>query len=81
MPTDCTNTITALLKEIRPEANFADSADYVADGLIDSFDIVTLVATIDKTYAISIPGLDIVPDNFRSVGAINALVQKHRASP
>ena len=43
--------ITDILKEIRPEFDFTTSTDFMADGMLDSFDMVTLVATLDKTEA------------------------------
>ena len=33
------------------------------DGLLDSFDIVSLVSILEETYKIKIDGLDIVPEN------------------
>lgn len=69
--------ILAILKEIRPESDFSTSTDFLADGLLDSFDMVTLVSTLDKSFGISIDGVDIVPENFSSVDTIRALLVKH----
>ena len=68
--------IMAMLSEIRPEFNFADSDDFVMDGLLDSFDIISLSSMLEEKYGITIDGLDIVPENFASVEAIVALVKK-----
>lgn len=68
-----------ILKEIRPEFDFRDSSDFIADGMLDSFDVVTLVAALDKTYGISIPGMDIVPENFANLRTIESLLCKYRA--
>ena len=68
--------IMAMLSEIRPEFNFADSDDFVMDGLLDSFDIISLSSMLEEKYGITIDGLDIVPENFASVDAIIALVNK-----
>jgi acyl carrier protein len=68
--------IADILKEIRPEFDFTTSNDFMADGMLDSFDMVTLVATLDKTFGISIPGTDIVPENFQNIGTIEALLRK-----
>jgi acyl carrier protein len=68
--------IAEILKEIRPEFDFSASNDFLADGMLDSFDMVTLVATLDKTFGISIPGTDIVPENFQNIGTIEALLRK-----
>ena len=68
--------IADILKEIRPEFDFTTSQDFIGDGMLDSFDMVTLVATLDKTFGISIPGTDIVPEHFQNVQTIEALVRK-----
>lgn len=72
-------TIIEILKEIRPEFDFSGSRDFISDGMLDSFDVVTLVAALDKQYGISINGTDIVPENFKNVEAIEALLRKSGA--
>jgi acyl carrier protein len=74
-------TVAELLKEIRPEFDFTQSNDFMADGMLDSFDMVTLVAALDKAYGISVPGTEIVPENFQNVQTIEALVKKCGANP
>jgi acyl carrier protein len=71
--------IVSILNEIRPEFDFTSSSDFIADGMLDSFDVVTLVAALDEKYGISIDGMDIVPENFQSVKAIAALLKKNGA--
>lgn len=66
-----------ILREIRPESSFSSSHDFLDDGLLDSFDIVMLVSSLDKTFGISIEGTEIVPENFRDLEAIRALLRKH----
>ncbi|HSY49344.1 MAG TPA: acyl carrier protein [Thermoanaerobaculia bacterium] len=66
-----------ILTEIRPESSFSESHDFLDDGLLDSFDIVMLVSSLDKTFGISIEGIEIVPENFRNLEAIRALLRKH----
>ena len=72
-------SIAEMLKEIRPEFDFATSGDFIADGMLDSFDVVTLVAALDKNYGISINGTDIVPENFKNVETIEVLLRKNGA--
>ena len=69
-------TLPEILKEIRPEFDFSASSDFMADGMLDSFDMMTLVATLDKTYGISIQGTDIVPENFKNLETIGALLRQ-----
>ena len=70
-------TISEILKGIRPEFDFTGSSDFIADGMLDSFDVVTLVATLDKTHGISIDGTDIVPEHFQNLESIAALLRKY----
>ena len=69
--------ITEILSEIRPEFDFTDSNNFFEDGYIDSFDLISLVATLDKEFNIKIKGTDIVPENFRNIDAINSLLQNY----
>ncbi len=70
------NEILDMLKEIRPEFDFEDSEDFVMDGLLDSFDIISLSNMLEEKDAITVDGLDIVPENFASLVSIEALVKK-----
>ena len=70
------NDIVAMLAELKPEFNFEESSDFVMDGLLDSFDIISLTSMLEEKYDITVDGLDIVPENFCSVEAIAGLVKK-----
>jgi acyl carrier protein len=73
-------SVEQILTELRPEFDFTASVDFIADGMLDSLDVVTLVAELDKTFNISIDGLDIVPAHFRNLRSIRALLQKYLPS-
>lgn len=73
--------VPAILNQIRPEADFTQSQDFFEDGLLDSFDLVTLVSEIDQSYGVSIDGMDIVPANFANVAAIEALLVRNGVTP
>ena len=68
--------VLEMLAELRPEFDFTDSDDFIADGLLDSFDIISLTSLLEEEYDIKIDGLDIVPENYSSVDAIVDLVEK-----
>lgn len=70
------NEILNMLKELRPEYDYTNSKDFITDGLLDSFDIISLSNMLEEKYEITIDGLDIVPENYSSVEAIVALVKK-----
>ena len=75
--TELNQTIHTILSELRPEADFTASTDYLTDGLLASTDIVSLVAYLDGRYGISIEGTDILPEHFSSVATIANLLGKY----
>lgn len=70
-------TIYSVLQEIRPEFDFRTSNDFIEDGFLDSFDVVTLVAELESRFQILVDALDILPENFCSAEAIAAIVKKN----
>ena len=69
--------ILDLLTEIRPEFDFGASTNFIEEGMLDSFDIVSLVASLDEEFGISIDGTEIIPENFSSVDSIFQLLVKN----
>ena len=69
-------TLMKILVELRPDVDFKDNKELVDGGELDSFDIVSLVGELCDAYDIEIGAEDIVPENFNSVEAIMAMVQK-----
>ena len=66
-----------ILQEIRPEFEFIQSSNFIEDGMLDSFDIVSLVTTLDEKFEISIDGMDILPENFMTIDSIVNLLIKN----
>lgn len=71
------NRIIEILSEIRPEVDFNVDVNFFESGILDSFDVVTLVTALDEEYKISIDGLDVLPDNFSTVNTIVVLLSKY----
>lgn len=71
------NKILFILKGIRPEFEFTEIDNFFDEGLLDSFDLVTLVSELDKTFGIHIDGMDIVAENFKNIEAIENLLKKN----
>ena len=70
-------TIIAILNELRPEFDFSESVNFIEEGMLDSFDVINLVDTLDNEFGISIDGSDILPKNFSSVDGIIELLKKN----
>jgi acyl carrier protein len=70
--------ILSVLKEIRPEIEtFSSSENFILEGLLDSFDMVLLVAELDKNFNISIDGEEVTLENFMNLSSISSLITKH----
>ncbi len=76
--TEMKEQIIGILKEIRPEFEFDGVENFFDEGMLDSFDLMTLVSTLDERFAIKIDGMDILPENFANVDAIEALITRSR---
>ena len=64
----------ALLEDIRPDVDFRNTNTLVTDGFIDSFDIVTIIASIENEFSVEIPVDSMLPENFESAEAIMKLI-------
>ena len=69
--------IYEMLEEIRPEFDFKESDDFVEDGYLDSFDIVTLVSMMEEEYDVVINNLNMLPENFSNVDTICTLISNN----
>jgi acyl carrier protein len=65
-----------ILNDLHPDVDFETEERLVDDKILDSFDIVSLIAEINEAYDIAITAKDILPENFNSAKALYALIQK-----
>ena len=68
--------VLKLLRETNDEIPDDAQVNLLAAGLIDSFDIVNIVAALEEHFGIEISAEEIVPENFGSVENMAALVEK-----
>ena len=64
-----------LFKEFKDD--FSQAVNFVEEGMLDSFDVINLVTTLDEEFGISIDGTDVLPENFSSIDAIERLLKKN----
>ena len=65
-----------ILNNLHTDVDFETEERLVDDKILDSFDIVSLIAEINETFDIAITAKDILPENFNSAKALYALIQK-----
>ncbi len=68
-----------ILQDLHPEVDFLTADGLIDRGILDSFDIITLVAEIDDCYGVAIPAEELRPENFNSAEAIFALIRQLEA--
>lgn len=68
-----------ILTELRPEFDFTqEGVNFIEEGMLDSFDMISLVSELDAQFGISIDGIDIVPENFGTLEDIIATIKRNQ---
>lgn len=65
-----------ILSGMHPDVDFTTEEHLIDNGILDSFDIVSLIAEITEEYGVGVTAKDIVPENFNSAKALYALIQR-----
>ena len=56
--------------------SITDGANLIDEGIVDSFEVVNIVMELEEAFDIEIEAENVVPENFKTVDAIVALVEK-----
>lgn len=71
--------IIKILTELRPEFDFTqEGVNFIEEGMLDSFDVVSLVSDMEEEFGVLIDGTEILPENFCTVESIEALINKSK---
>lgn len=68
--------IIDILQDINPDIDYKNRTDLIDAHLLDSLSIISLIAELEDTFDVTIPAVDIIPDNFNSVKAISELIER-----
>lgn len=68
--------ITALIGEVKPGLAPDPQEELVKTGLLDSVDIMALVMALSEEFDLEVTPLDLKEENFHTVQAILALVER-----
>jgi len=68
--------IFEILNDINPDVDYEAETALVDDDILDSFELVSLVSELNSCFNINITVVDFVPENFNSLSAIVALVER-----
>jgi acyl carrier protein len=64
---------------LRPDVELGDSDDFLKLGVIDSLGFVELVEEVQSRYGVAVDDVEITEENFGSIDAIVAFVERKRA--
>ena len=67
-----------MLNDIQPGVDFENEKHLIDDHLLDSLSIISLVAELEDTFDVTIPAVEIIPDNFNSAEAMLEMLQRLR---
>ena len=65
-----------VLSALKPEIDFEREKELIDEGLLESFDVITLIAEIEEQFGIETPAEEIVPENFNSAEGIWNLCER-----
>ena len=65
-----------ILNDIQPGVDFENETHLIDNHLLDSLSIISLVAELEDTFDVTIPAVEIIPDNFNSAEAMMEMIQR-----
>lgn len=65
-----------ILEEIRPDVDFSSETSLIDNGILDSFDIVSIISELNDEFDIAIRVNELNAENFNSAEAILAMVDR-----
>lgn len=68
-----------ILESVRPDVDFRTETELMDGGILDSFDVVSIISDLNDEYSITIRVTELSPENFNSAEAIMNLVKRLQA--
>lgn len=65
-----------LLHSIRSDVDFENEKGLIDEGILDSFDVVSIISEIEDVFGVQIRITELDPENFNSVENIWKLIQQ-----
>lgn len=69
--------VLEILLDVVPDVDFENEVNLISDSIVDSFAVVAMVNELNDILDIDIPSREILPQNFETLDAIVALVEKY----
>ena len=68
-----------IMDEIRPDIDFTKENKLIDDGVLDSFDIISIVSEVNDFFGSELNVNDLLPENFNSADALFDLITKMKS--
>lgn len=65
-----------VLEDINPDIDYETCEDLIDGHLLDSLSIISLIAELEDEFDITIPTVEIIPDNFNSARRMMAMIER-----
>ena len=65
-----------ILEDLHDDVVFTTCTTLIDDKILDSFDIVTIVAEVNNVFDVQIPAEELKPENFNSAKSLYALIER-----
>ena len=68
--------IIEILSDVVPDVDFENCTTLIDDSILESLDIVSIIAELSDAYDITIPAREIVAENFNSAATMLDMVNR-----
>lgn len=65
-----------ILEDLHDDVDYETCTTLIDDKILDSFDIVTIVAEVNNVFDVAIPAEELTEENFNSAQSLYALIER-----
>ncbi|MGX8680411.1 MAG: phosphopantetheine-binding protein [bacterium] len=65
-----------ILEDLHDDVDFETCTTLIDDKILDSFDIVSIVAAVNREFDVQIPAEELTEENFNSAQSLYALIER-----
>lgn len=65
-----------ILNDIQPDVDYETCEDLIDGHYLDSLSIISLIAELEDEFDVTIPAVEIIPDNFNSAKRMMSMIER-----
>ena len=65
-----------ILEDLNPGVDYENCEDLIDGHYLDSLLIISLIAELEDAFDVTIPAVEIIPDNFNSAKRLMAMIER-----